>query len=107
MTASNSITGYDINAGGEISFFGQLDTDDDHDGEKDTGAFVWRNGTLSLVVRSGMTIPGVGTVQRLGGAVESPLGIFSAVLDNERGQVFFWVETTAGDRVLLVGTRRP
>jgi hypothetical protein len=52
-----------VNNRGEVAFTAKLDTDDNQDQLPDTGLYVWSNGELHLVVRSGTVLPGVGTIK--------------------------------------------
>ena len=105
-TASNIGGNLHINNRDEIVFNGRVDTGDD---PVQTGLFRWNKGTLSVVVRSGTVIPGVGTVAQLTAPVltfpPSPVLVpNSGALNNDRGQVFFAATLTDGRGVLLVAT---
>jgi hypothetical protein len=84
-----------LNGAGAIAFFGQL-----VDGT--IGLYLWSNGTLRLVARTGTVLPGIGTIesQSVGGGTL-----------NELGQVLFAtkvIDATGQERtVLLVATPSP
>jgi hypothetical protein len=108
VTASFFVSGeVHINNSREVAFAAQLDTDDDADGNPDTGLYVWSHGTLKLVARTGTVIPGLGTVQHLATAttgfppppVPTPS---SGALNNDRGQILFCATLTDGRGVLLL-----
>jgi hypothetical protein len=98
-----------LNNAGEVAFSALLDTDDDHDGNPDTGLYVWSHGSLHVVARTGTVIPGVGTIQHMATnilgfpppPVQNPS---SGAINNDRGQVFFCATLTTGEGVLLVAT---
>jgi hypothetical protein len=83
-----------INERGAVAFLAILDT-----GEQ--GAYLWSNGQLRLLARSGTDIPGVGRVQSLSffGETVPPYGVKL----NDRGQVLFTVKT-ATSGALVVAT---
>jgi hypothetical protein len=92
----------DLNNRGDVTFGAVLDTDANGDGQPDTGVYQWSNGTVSLIARSGTTIPGAGTIGQMGPPEEGNWG--SGALSNEKGQVFFQATLTDGTGVLLVAT---
>jgi hypothetical protein len=51
-----------INNPGDVVFSGVVDSNVDHDGNNDTGLFLWSHGELSVIARTGTIIPGIGTV---------------------------------------------
>jgi hypothetical protein len=98
-----------INNRGEVSFSALLDTDDDHDGNPDTGLYVSWNGSVKLVARTGTVIPGVGTIRHLATATTGfppppVLTPSSSAVNNDRGQVLFCATLTDGTAVLLLAT---
>jgi hypothetical protein len=110
VTASNLI-GWQIslNNPGAVAFNALLDTDDNGDGVRDTGVFVWSQGVLRLVARSGTVIPGVGEVAHLVMGVLVVIGETgfvpnSGAMINDRGQVIFGATLSDGRGVLLVAT---
>ena len=110
VTASNLI-GWQIslNNPGAVAFNALLDTDDNGDGVRDTGVFVWSQGVLQLVARSGTVIPGMGEVAHLVMGVLVVIGetgFFpnSGAMINDRGQVIFGATLSDGRGVLLVAT---
>jgi hypothetical protein len=109
VTASVFAAQIHVNNLGEVVFNAILDTDVNGDGSADTGLFVWSQGTLRLVARTGTVIPGVGTVDRLVMAVIAvPPPPFvtpnSGAINNDRGQVDFGATLTDGRGVQLVAT---
>ena len=106
---SRGLSSY-ANNPGEVAFNAILDSDVNGDGIPDTGLFVWSQGTLHLVARSGTVIPGVGTIAQLAMAfiiVPEPLPISSptsGAITNDRGQVYFGATLTDGRGVQLVAT---
>jgi len=101
-----------INNGSEVVFNAVLSTDVNNDGIKDTGLFVWSNGSLRLVARTGTVLPGVGTVDGLvmGVIVVPPPPILvpnSGAINNDLGQVLFGAKLSDGQGVLLVATPTP
>src|ERR1700757_3814168 len=58
-----------LNNAGEAAFSALLDTDDDKDGDPDTGLYVWSHGSLHVVARTGTVIPGVGTIRHMATAI--------------------------------------
>jgi hypothetical protein len=54
-----------INRRGEVAFNATLDSDANGDGTLDTGLFLWSNGSLQLVARTGTVIDGIGTIAHL------------------------------------------
>jgi hypothetical protein len=98
-----------FNNSDDVVFNAVLDTDVDHNGTLDTGLFEWSHGKVTLLARSGQTIPGVGTVLDLvqGEIVTPPPPILtpnSGVVINDRGQVLFAARLTDGRSVLVLLT---
>ncbi len=83
---------YALNDVGQVAFWVQLQEDLNGDGRRDTGIYLWQDGAISLIARSGMLVPGVGEIR----------GGFTAVQLNNRGEVMFWATLTSGTGVLLV-----
>ena len=78
----------------------------------DSGQFVWSDGSLRLVARTGTVIPGVGTVDRVTPApIVFPPSIIPTLsggaINNDRGQVVFTLTLTDGRVVMLVATPHP
>jgi hypothetical protein len=92
----------DLNDRSDVTFGAMLDTDANGDGQPDTGVYLWSNGTLSLIARSGTVIPGVGTLAQLRPPDTGNWG--SGAMSNDQGQVFFQGTLTNGTGVLLVAT---
>ncbi len=104
---------YDLNNYGAVAFNAVLDTDDDHDGISDTGLYIWSGGHVSLIVRSGSILPGVGTVAHLRNTYLVPTGMSDppsalaasgGVALNDQGQIFFGAILSDGRDVLLLAT---
>jgi hypothetical protein len=94
-----------VNNEREVGFSALLDTDDDHDGNPDTGLYVWSHGTLHVVARTGTVIPSVGTIRHLAtfvtGFPPPPVNNpNSGAVNNDRGQVFFCATLIDGRGVL-------
>src|SRR5204862_1807163 len=85
---------YGLNDSGDVGFAAALDTDDDGDGAADTGVYIWSNGWLRLVARTGTVIPGLGTVEYLGLAEYIPSPYGTGGMLNNRGQVLFFATLT-------------
>jgi hypothetical protein len=101
-----------INNRGDVAFSGVVDTDVDGDGNDDTGLFQWSHGELSLIIRTGTVIPGVGTVDELAAPAliipPPPIqATTSGAINNDAGQVLFTASLTDGRGVLLLATPRP
>ena len=110
VTASNLI-GWQIsvNNPGDVAFNALLDTDNNGDGVRDTGLFVWSHGVLRLVARTGTVVPGVGEVAHLVMGVLVVIGNTGLVPNsgatmNDHGQVIFGATLSDGRGVLLVAT---
>lgn len=101
VSASGYVQGYSLNDRGEVFFFARLSTDRDGDGKDDNGVFVWKDGTIRTVLRSGTNLPGMGTVS----LISSGLG-FGAAVSNNNGEVLTYVTTTAGNGYLVKATPR-
>lgn len=94
---------YSLADNGTVAFDATLDTDVDEDGIFDTGVYVWADGRLRLVARTGTQLPRIGDVQliqdrRVVGARRSLAG----ALVNNRGQVLFQAILTDFRSVLLI-----
>ena len=113
VTASNIFGNQvHVNDRREVTFNAVLDTDVNGDGRRDSGQFVWSDGSLRLVARTGTVIPGVGTVDRVTVAqIVFPPSIIpvlsSGAINNDRGQVLFALTLTDGRVVMLVTTPHP
>lgn len=105
VTQGNFFRQLDMNSRGDVLFNATLDNDSNGDGIPDTGLFLWSQGTLHLVVRSGSVIEGMGTVAHLHAAAYVGLPWpSSGALINDRGQLVFEVTLTDGRCVLLQAT---
>jgi hypothetical protein len=101
-----------MNNRGDISFAASLNTDTTSAGINDTGVYVYSQGSLRLVARSGTVIPGVGTIARLGqflapSTTNNPPNYGTGGMMNDEGSVLLNVTLTDGRGVLLVATPRP
>ena len=101
VSASGFVQGYSLNDRGEVFFFATLDTDKDKDGQNDNGVFVWRDGKIQLIVRSGSVLPGIGTAS----LISDGYGYGSAV-SNNHGEVLMSITTTAGNHYLIKASPR-
>lgn len=99
VTTSGFAIGYDINEHGEVAFFARLDTDAGADGYLDSGVYVWRKGKVRLVLRTGMTVPGFGTVDRVANGNDA-----NGLAINDAGQIVMPVRFTSGQNSLVVAT---
>lgn len=95
-----AIDNYSLNDRGEVAFNASLDTVGTT-GARDNGLYVWSEGELQLVARTGTVVPGVGTLASL-----QPFGFNGAVM-NDRGQVAFVARLDTGRVVLLIASPRP
>lgn len=90
VTASAIHGNLSLSEGGDVAFSAALDTYSWATGVQDMGVYIWSNGTLHLIVRTGSELPGIGEVisltppDRLG----YPQPLSGAALNN-RGQVLF------------------
>lgn len=102
--ASNIPRNVDMNDAGDVVFDAALDTVTD--GKTDHGLYLWSRGTVRLITRTGMTLPGLGTVQALSPAsyagLDFPAGY--AVINN-RGDVAFQALMTSGRSIVILATR--
>ena len=92
-----------------MAFNAALNTDVNGDGVADTGLFVWSNGSIRLVARTGTVIAGVGKVDGMvmGVIVVPPPPILvpnSGAINNDLGQVLFGAKLNDGRGVLLLAT---
>jgi len=106
VTSLTRFLNYDLNDRGDVTFHAILDSDDNSDGIPDSGLYLWSDGAVRLVLRTGSVIPGVGTVahvvaQALG--VGSPLAFGAGTLNN-RGQVVCQVTLDDGQGALLLAS---
>jgi hypothetical protein len=98
-----------INGGGDVAFVARLDTDANGDGEKDTGVYLYRRGTIIPVVRTGTAIPGLGTVAHTNRTWEVACGSlcpwpWPGVHLNDRGEILTQVILENGDNYIVVAT---
>jgi hypothetical protein len=96
VTVSNSVNGHHLNNAGEISFLAQLSTDDE-------AIYVKSGNTFRLVAKSGMNIPGAGTIDNFDTAGTTLNG---GAVNNDRGQVIFSANLVGGGAALIVATPR-
>ena len=113
FVTSATIIGWqiDVNNAGEVVFNATLNTKN-KDGVPDTGLYLFSNGKLRLVARTGTEIPGVGKIARLvqlNVPVTNEPSVFvpnSGANNNDRGQVVFGATLTGERGVLLLATPR-
>src|SRR5205823_1585332 len=87
---------------GVVSFTATLDSDKNGDGFHDTGLYTWSHGKVSLVARSGMVLPGIGTIAGLHPpSIPDFTTTLSGAALNEHGQIAFQAALVGGDGVLL------
>jgi hypothetical protein len=98
--------GLSMNNASDIVFSADLDTDLNHDGVPDTGIYVWSNGSLRLVARTGTVIPGVGTIGQIATGtmiIPPPPSYFpGAGVMNDHGQILFGVTLSDAKTGLLL-----
>ena len=105
LRAGFQLTGYDLNQRGDVSFAATLSTDVNNDGFADNGLYVFSNGSVRLVARTGTVIPGLGTIDYMGLPPAINPSFFGAgAIINERGQVLFFATLSDGMGVLLLAT---
>ncbi len=104
VRASFQNSNYHLNNRGDVSFSATLDTDDNGDSIPDTGLYVFSNGSLHLVARTGTVIRGLGTIAYLGLAPLVPFPSGTGGIISDRGQVLFFATLSDGRGVLLVAT---
>jgi hypothetical protein len=107
VRASFQPSNYHLNNKGDVSFSAALDTDDNSDGIKDTGMYIFSKGSLRLVARTGTVIPGLGTIAYLGLAPFVPFPSGTGAIINEQGKVLLFATLEDGRGVLLVATPKP
>jgi hypothetical protein len=98
---------FSLNNLGEVAFSAVLDTHSGPPGfPNDMGLYVWRDGEIRLVARTGMRMPEIGAIAYLfaPGFVDFPRPQFSGGLINNRSEVLFQATLTNGDGLLLIAT---
>jgi hypothetical protein len=85
-----SMGNYSLNNRGQVSFNAVLDTGD-------SGLYVYSNGRVNLVARTGTVVPGVGTIA-------SVAFVITGGTLNDSGQLAFFATLADGSGVLLVAT---
>jgi hypothetical protein len=105
LRASYQNGNVDINSRGDVTFSATLD-ELNQAGDQATGLYRWSNGTLTLIARSDMVIPGVGQVAALAapGFGNDFTFTTSGAVMNDRGQIAFQATLTDGTGVFLVAT---
>jgi hypothetical protein len=98
------INAYDHTASGDISFDALLDTDEDGDGQPDSGLYIWSNGALRVVARTG-TATTAGNIARMQPPCECAIS-FSGAKMNERGTLAFQATLADGTGVLVYAARK-
>jgi hypothetical protein len=102
VSANGEIHGHGINNQGDVSFVATLDTSSSGTGP-DMGAYVYSNGAIHVVARTGTVIAGVGTIAYFGSAdVTLPFATGGAI--NEREDVLLAATMTNGQVALLVAS---
>jgi hypothetical protein len=94
-----------IENAGDVAFVAVLDADSNGDGVDDTGVYLWSDGTIRTVVKTGTVIPGRGTVVHVDNAylVGGP-NPWPEVHMNERGQILTQVILDTGANYAIVAT---
>ena len=87
------------------AFSAVLDADSNGDGVDDTGVYLWSNGKITAVVKTGTVIPEKGTVVRVNNAydVGTP-NPWPEVHMNERGQILTQVIMDTGASYVIIAT---
>ncbi|WP_437536978.1 choice-of-anchor tandem repeat NxxGxxAF-containing protein [Sorangium sp. So ce726] len=96
-----------INGAGQVAFSAALDADINFDSVPDTGVYLYDDGEIRTVVRTGTVIPGVGTVAHVNNNDDVSLGSaypWPLVHLNDRGQVLTQVILTTGVTHVVVAT---
>lgn len=102
-TAFSIAWNWGLNEHGDITFNAFLDTDVNGDGIPDSGTYVWSQGSVQVVARTGTVIPDLGTVVHVTAAGDIGFPVGGAVINN-RGQVSFQAVLEDGRDVLLLAT---
>lgn len=109
INASFIVQNWFLNDAGDIAFNMQYNADVNADGIKDTGVFVWSNGTFWRVAKTGDNIPGVGAAVHF----SNPASVYptfstsnpqSRALINAKGQVLFTVTLSDLSAYLILAT---
>jgi hypothetical protein len=104
MGAGPVINAYDHTTSGDVSFDALLDTDEDGDGQPDSGLYIWSGGSLRVVARTGTVTPR-GNIAGLQPPCGCPVS-YSGAKMNESGTVAFQATLTDGTGVLISASRK-
>jgi len=103
--ATQSQGSHAIDNSANVAFSAVLDADSNGDGLDDTGVYLWSNGKITAVVKTGTVIPKKGTVVHVNNAyyVDS-LNPWPEVHMNERGQILTQVIMDDGANYVIIAT---
>ena len=94
-----------IDNSANVAFSAVLDADSNGDGVDDTGVYLWSNGKITAVVKTGTVIPNKGTVVHVNNAYDvGTLNPWPEVHMNERGQILTQVITDTGANYVIIAT---
>jgi hypothetical protein len=94
-----------INNSTNVAFSAVLDADSNGDGVDDTGVYLWSNGKITAVVKTGTVIPEKGTVVHVNNAYDvGTLNPWPEVHMNERGQILTQVIMDTGANYVVIAT---
>ena len=105
--ASRNQGSHAIDNAGNVAFSAVLDADSDHDGVDDSGVYLWSNGVIRAVVKTGTVIPKLGTVEHVNNAYDidaDPANAWPEVHINERGQILTQVIMNTGANYVVLAT---
>ncbi|HEX2119687.1 MAG TPA: choice-of-anchor tandem repeat NxxGxxAF-containing protein, partial [Acidimicrobiales bacterium] len=100
VSAGTGPPSFSVNDAGDVAFVVTLDT---HEGDglgADMGVYLWSQGQVRLVARTGTVAPAIGTITSLTTPALDGLGLAAAIVNN-RGEVLFQA-TLHDHRVVLV-----
>jgi len=104
-TATQSQGSHAIDNSANVAFSAVLDADSNGDGVDDTGVYLWSNGKITAVVKTGTVIPEKGTVVHVNNAYDvDTLNPWPEVHMNERGQILTQVIMDTGANYVIIAT---
>ena len=109
LSAGSTDATYHLNNKGEVSFTVTLDTSTNGSGLPDTGLYVYSNGSLRLVARTGTPIaaPSPTSILVLGAFFSPAPTAQSGGIIDEQGHVLFSATLANGKVVLVLATPAP
>jgi hypothetical protein len=103
--ATQSQGSHAIDNSANVAFSAVLDADSNGDGVDDTGVYLWSNGKITAVVKTGTVIPKKGTVVHVNNAYYvGSLNPWPEVHMNERGQILTQVIMDDGANYVIIAT---